>query len=361
MPEHSSRPADNEGLYIPVDPESIDSYLAEHLSPVEAQRVESLLGPAKTIRAQSLLPASQLPIEADWTRLAERIRGDVAGTASAQNGRLRVGVAQLSSEASGSVGTHHAETSSFVSDRSVRRRMMSKVFGVGFGVGLLAGAWFGGIQWLQARMSTDVSSYSTAPGQRATITLPDGSTVWLNVSSNIEIPTNYAMGNRVVMLHGEALFNVMHNTGAPFTVLAGPSTTRVLGTSFVVRHYATDTAVTIAVRDGKVAVGSVVLTGGQETTVGFAGPAPAQITQPRRFAFAQGSLVIEDLALPAAIPELNRWYNADIRLGDPLLATHRMMGTYEAGSLADLISILELTFDVRVVREGRTLTLYPRG
>ncbi len=217
------------------------------------------------------------------------------------------------------------------------------------------------IGYLPNRPSSSVSTYTTSNGERATITLPDGSTVLLNVASRLEVPTDYDRGNRAIKLTGEAHFTVIPRTTAPFTVTTGQHTTRVLGTTFIVREYPTDTATTVAVRDGKVAIGPVVLTAGQETVVGRTGTPQVQMTSASRFAFVRGSLAIEDLSLSDAISELNRWYDADIRLSDPALATQRVIGTFETGSLTDLISIMELTFNVRVVREGRVLTLYPRG
>jgi ferric-dicitrate binding protein FerR (iron transport regulator) len=66
------------------------------------------------------------------------------------------------------------------------------------------------------------------------------------------------------------------------------------------------------------------------------------------------------MSLANAIPELNRWYDADVRLADPSLASQPVEGNVSAGSLSDLANILELSLDIRVVRAGRVLTLYPR-
>ena len=44
-------------------------------------------------------------------------------------------------------------------------------------------------------------------------------------------------GNHTVRLIGAGLFTVSHHDGAPFTVIAGATVARVLGTSFVVRRY----------------------------------------------------------------------------------------------------------------------------
>jgi transmembrane sensor len=208
--------------------------------------------------------------------------------------------------------------------------------------------------------SLATSSYATGNGERATITLADGSTVVLNVASQLQVPADFAAGNRTVRLQGEALFTVAHHRGAPFTVIAGPSTTRVLGTSFVVRHYSSDSVATVAVRNGKVAVQSNVLAANQQIEVDMHGPGHIQPANPDQFSFAFGMLTLDNVPLAQAIPELNRWYDADIRLGDSALATQRVIGGFKAGSLTDLAGILELTFNVRVVRDGQTLTLYPK-
>jgi ferric-dicitrate binding protein FerR (iron transport regulator) len=204
-----------------------------------------------------------------------------------------------------------------------------------------------------------MSTYATGNGQRATISLPDGSTVVLNVASRLDVPSDYANGNHALRLTGEGLFTVAHHRGVPFTVTAGQTTTRVLGTSFVVRRYAQDTAVIVAVKDGKVAVGSAIATAQRMITVGANGIARVQDVDPARFTFANGVLTLGVRSLSDAIPELNRWYDADIRLADPAIGAQRIKGSFTAGSLADLADILTLTFDVRVVRDGNVLTLYP--
>ena len=201
--------------------------------------------------------------------------------------------------------------------------------------------------------------YATHNGQRAEITLPDGSTATLNVGSQLRVPVDFATGNRTVHLTGEALFGVIHRRGAPFTVVAGGTTARVLGTSFIVRHYATDTTTIVAVRDGKVAVYSHVLVARQEAVVGRGG-VQVGVVDSALFGFASGVLTLDDVPLRDAVVELDRWYDADIRIPKAALATRRIKGTFAGGSLADLSEALSFTFNVRVERTGRVLTLFPR-
>jgi ferric-dicitrate binding protein FerR (iron transport regulator) len=205
------------------------------------------------------------------------------------------------------------------------------------------------------------TTYATRNGQRAEITLPDGSVVTLNVASRLRVPTNFAEGNRWVQLSGEAMFTVAHHRNAPFTVVTGRAVTRVLGTTFVVRNYATDARTTVAVRDGKVSVNDTTIVTSQEQAI--VDPISGTHVQPAstaQFAFAAGVLELENVPLQDAVPALNRWYDADINIADSTMATAVVQGTFPSGSLSDLVKMLTFTFGARVVRQGHVLTLYSK-
>ena len=246
------------------------------------------------------------------------------------------------------------------SSRTYQHRVRA-VVGVALVAGLVAVAtWRSGAFVGSHRVAPVPTVYVTQNGQRASILLPDGSTVMLNVASRLEIPADFAAGNRSVHLFGEALFSVTHHTGTPFTVVTGGVATRVLGTTFMIRHYAADTTSVVAVRDGKVAVRSTVVTAQQQAVVGRTGAVGLRPADPAQFTFATGVLTLNGVPLRDAIAELDRWYDADIRLGDPTLGKNLIQGAFAAGSLADLVKILGFTFHAQVVREGRVITLYPR-
>lgn len=261
-----------------------------------------------------------------------------------------------------SAATQRSEASSFW------QRRFSHVAGILFGAIVISVGWqlsapvLG--QWLgndTAVLLDGVESpftYSTADGQQATLVLPDGSTVVLNVGSKLSIPSDYAQGNRTISLSGEASFNVKSSTKSPFVVQAGPSTTRVLGTEFLVRYYETDTVAVIAVRDGKVAVESTVLSALQQVAVTEVSVGEVQDAIMSQFEFTSGLLAFDNTPMPEAIAQLNRWYDADIRLGDSAIASQRLSGKFRTGSITDLSAILRLMFNVRVEQAGRVVTLY---
>lgn len=219
---------------------------------------------------------------------------------------------------------------------------------------------------MQKSVSGGVQSvYATAKGQRSIVTLSDGTRVNLNVDSRLEVPDEFNSTNRIIHLDGEAHFDVIPNSKLPFVVVTKRSTTRVLGTIFVVREYPSDTLTTVNVQSGEVAVQSgdiaiqnVVVSGNQQVSINGAGMVRLGDASPTASSFIENILSLSETPLSEAIVELGRWYNVEIRLNNPALEQQRVTGKFAMGSLNDLIGILQMAFDVEVVREGRLLTIY---
>ena len=73
----------------------------------------------------------------------------------------------------------------------------------------------------------------TAPnGQSMSVTLSDGTTVWLNSGTTLEYPAVFARGERRVKVTGEAMFDVKSDPQHPFVVETFACDVRVLGTKF---------------------------------------------------------------------------------------------------------------------------------
>ena len=77
-------------------------------------------------------------------------------------------------------------------------------------------------------------------GQRVSITLADGSKVWLNSGSILNYPAKFDRKSRTVRLDGEGYFEVTHNENVPFIVNTGKQKITVLGTTFNVMDYSSD-------------------------------------------------------------------------------------------------------------------------
>ena len=77
-----------------------------------------------------------------------------------------------------------------------------------------------------------MNTITVPAGQRANLTLADGTNVWLNARSEMRYPAVFTGNKREITLDGEAYFEVSKNTNKPFFVIAEDVQVKVYGTTF---------------------------------------------------------------------------------------------------------------------------------
>lgn len=96
-------------------------------------------------------------------------------------------------------------------------------------------------------------SANTQTGERKTISLADGTKVWLGPVSALNYPDHFSGKTRDITLTGEAFLEVAKDHTHPFTVHTGKISTTVLGTSFDLKAYPEEKNITVTLLTGKVA------------------------------------------------------------------------------------------------------------
>lgn len=217
--------------------------------------------------------------------------------------------------------------------------------------------------------------YATAPGQRAVIDLVDGTRVELGVASTLRVrrfpDRRGERGRREVVLDGEAVFDVVHDSTRPFLVHSGNAIAEDLGTRFSVRAYAGDRAVRVAVASGSVALraagapnGSGTLLGaGDMATLDSAGRASVTSRADTAiiFAWTRGRLVFRDVPLATVAEQLSRWFGVPIAVPDSAVAARPVTLNVPARSLQDVIDVLTTALRIEQARDGRGWILGPRA
>ena len=94
------------------------------------------------------------------------------------------------------------------------------------------------------------------PGQRANLTLSDGTNVWLNARTKIVYPAVFDKSVRQVAVDGEAYFDVAKDKKRPFIVETGKCNMEVLGTKFNVEGYSDKDDFEVTLMEGSVRVAS---------------------------------------------------------------------------------------------------------
>ncbi|RAK64178.1 FecR family protein [Hymenobacter edaphi] len=229
---------------------------------------------------------------------------------------------------------------------------------------LLVGFWAVARTFLR---TTAARAVTVAAGPRRQLaTLPDGSRVWVNKNSTLSYAADFNQTSRVVQLRGEAFFEVRKDHGRPFTVLAGDTRTRVLGTSFNVRAYATEDSVEVAVVTGRVAFApdrqkltvqdSVLLTPGLRGVIRRTAPAVAvqrRITDPNFRAWQHDELVFDNQPLGQVAGTLTRYYGTPVALSRPELANCRFTGTFHQAELPQVLRVLSLSANLSVTQSAQ--------
>jgi len=129
---------------------------------------------------------------------------------------------------------------------SSRRKWMS----VAATIALLITASF--FFWNQQAPPLEWTALETKMGETQSITLEDGTQVWLNENTRFSYPKSFTGETRPVALSGEAFFDVAKNPDKPFEITTATSAVNVLGTSFNVRAYEKEPTTTVTVKTGKV-------------------------------------------------------------------------------------------------------------
>lgn len=230
---------------------------------------------------------------------------------------------------------------------------------------LLAGLW---MVW-QQREKEDVTVYNPS-GRILQVTLPDSSQVWLNAASSLRYAKAFVR-HRELYLEGEGYFDVAEDAAHPFTVHSGSLTTTVLGTSFDVRSFGTESSTTVTVIRGKVQVDN-------------AGKVLDQLTPARQLqwdhrtgesrsvaadtsnvlAWQHGKLQFPGDSLASIIGTLERWYDMKIVFRDPALGNCKLYASFDnTTSLPNLLTTISNVMDIQwtIDKKQRIVTLSGKG
>ena len=96
------------------------------------------------------------------------------------------------------------------------------------------------------------NTITTPNGGQYQLELPDGSLVWLNATSSVHFPTSFVGKERRIEITGEAYLEVAKNRDMPFIVTLNNAEIRVLGTHFNVNAYSDEDNVKTTLLEGSV-------------------------------------------------------------------------------------------------------------
>jgi transmembrane sensor len=228
-----------------------------------------------------------------------------------------------------------------------RRRLLS---------GLLSIAVIGSVgqlswnrKWLPDSVMAINADYRTGVGQQRQIALADGSQLWLNTASAINIDYT-AQHRRIELLHGEIYIETAKDPGRSFVVDTTHGRLTALGTQFNVMSHPDD--IELAVYEGAVAVQTLnhqqaELQAGERSRFNADQIQAKQHVITAQQAWRQGLLVAEDMTLQDLISELNRYHYGYIIIADEI-AQLKVYGSFPVNETERALSMLTRVLPIQV-------------
>jgi transmembrane sensor len=206
--------------------------------------------------------------------------------------------------------------------------------------------------------------FTTGRGERARLTLADGTEVLLGPDSRLRVPASMTDSMRELALEGSATFKVTHDPARLFIVRTPQAVIRDVGTVFGVKAYAETRTSEVGVIEGVVAVRSVV---GDSSTLNRRDL--ARVTDRKLVtrhnvdlttffeSIEQKRLVFEGTPVPEAVAQIERELDLEIKLVDSELSDRRIHATFTEQSTKEIIEQLALLLGCEFERSGRDVVL----
>lgn len=219
----------------------------------------------------------------------------------------------------------------------------------------------------QKQLSTQNFTVSAEKGQRAFVTLPDSTKVWLNSDTKVSYPADYGMKERHVTLVGEAYFEVAKNPAKRFIVEAKGMQVEALGTAFNINAYRDDNKIIASLFSGSVRVSYddhvAILKPYKSVEVDLLSRNFSQYTDENMQNIAlwrENEITFDGESLEEIARIMNRLYNITIYIEDESLKKECYVGTIRNNSLENFIDIINLTTPVVYEYKGDTVFLKRR-
>lgn len=224
--------------------------------------------------------------------------------------------------------------------------------------------------WLNSshlnQLSRQYTEIFVPAGQKTKVVLPDGSSVWLNSGSIFKYSGTFNRKNRdVLLVEGEAFFDVTKNKAKRFRVDIGDLFVEVHGTAFNVKNYQEDNIQEITVKEGRVAIADHqkelgLLTRGEQAVLdkktrqlSFGKEDPDAAS-----AWINNELKFDNTSLSEVVKYLERWYGVNIVVEpSSVLEKHHYTFSIKTESLTEILEKMKVITPIIYEIDGKEVKI----
>lgn len=210
---------------------------------------------------------------------------------------------------------------------------------------------------------TNYITYNSPDGMRSKISLPDGSTIWLQPNSQIKYPEKFTDEYREVEFSGKAYFKISKNPDKPFIVHASNVDISVLGTQFYVKANPEKDLIETGLVSGSVKVSDSkeekILS--PNDVVVFS-KSLEKIVESRNLSntyhWENGSLVFENCSFNKVLAEISEWYGYELKTDPKLDLNVNITLTIREESIHEILDILKIIVPFKFQVKQNKIEIY---
>jgi len=202
------------------------------------------------------------------------------------------------------------------------------------------------------------------PGSRTSLTLIEGSTVWLNSKTKMKYPGVFT-NDRVVELDGEGFFDIAKDPEKPFIIKAGEYNLEVLGTSFNVESYRNSANFETALFTGRAKLfknqqaGDTIYLNAGETATLIGGRLVISPTDYNRYRWKDGIIMIENKSFEEIMLLFEKYFDLQIIIRNDAVKKLGYWGKFRmVDGIDHALRVLQNDFRFTYTREENSNVIY---
>ncbi|MES2690238.1 MAG: FecR domain-containing protein [Bacteroidota bacterium] len=212
------------------------------------------------------------------------------------------------------------------------------------------------------------TSIATAANEVKKISLPDGSFVWLHEHSILIFHNNLKGSERKITLQGLAFFDVKRDEKHAFIISTPKGSVEVLGTSFEVSAYNTDTFERVTVSTGKVKFENkitgknILLTRNMQGELSASGnESLKEVNAAELVSWKTAKLVFNNEPMDEVAEKISRYYHVELNLKNERIKNCRFTAAFENATLNEVLDAVSKALQLTYVKQANRVTINGEG
>ncbi len=202
-------------------------------------------------------------------------------------------------------------------------------------------------------------------GSKSKTVLPDGTEVWLNSATKLEVDRNFGDKERRIKVEGEAYFDVTHDQQRPFIIETSSLEVKVHGTSFNLSCYPEE-EIRVALVEGAVELisdhGQSMFLRPNEVVAYRAKTSTfhkAKEVLREEYGWRESKFVFKNRKFELIASQLERMFNVEIEIIDQKILNKRFTGDFVNNEgITEILDIMAKVGEFSYRMKGRQIQIY---